>query len=195
VVWWAQVPVVSLPLFSIVVGLLLSWSARGREGNGSPRGGSLVMLYTLVVHAPACATLLALNPDWSCSYVVSPGRLQTALVLGSSLSTAAAVPLGFLLGKGRSRTRHTNPLLWATALFCSIATNTLLFIAPLTRDATFVEYHNDFGVQGLAGSALGYSLIWAVVALGCALVFTHTHLRRFAQEHRALPAPFFDSDA
>lgn len=188
-------PVVSLPLFSIVVGLLLSWSARGREGGRSLRGGSLVMLYTLVVHAPACATLLALNPDWSCSYVVSPGRLQTALVLGSSLLTAGAVPFGFLLGKSRARSRHTNPLLWATVLFSSMAANTLVFIRQLTRDATFVEYHNDFGVQGLAGSALGYSLIWAVVALGCALVFTHTHLRRFAQEPRALQSPFFDSDA
>lgn len=188
-------PVVSLPLFSIVVGMLLSWSARGRQGAASLRGGWLVMLYTLLVHAPACATLLALNPDWSCSYVISPGRLQTAMVLGSSLAVAGAVPLGFLFGGRRGRSRVSNPVVFGAVLLLLVATNTLVFIEPLTRDASFVEYQNDFGVHGLAGSALGYSLIWAVVALGGALLFTHTHLRRLAQEQEAFPPSFSDSDA
>jgi hypothetical protein len=76
-----------------------------------------------------------------------------------------------------------------------VGTNTLFFIEALTRDASYVEYHNDFGVHGLAGSALGYSLMWAVVALGGALLFTHTHLRRLAQEQEALPPLLSNSDA
>jgi hypothetical protein len=189
------VPVATLPLLSFVVGLLLAWSARARSSSRAMHGGWLVVAYTLLLHAPACATLLALNPDWSSSYATSPGRWQTAVVLCSSLASAGAVPLGYLLGGHRSRNRLSTPATWGALALLLVAANSLLFIEPLTRDASYVEYQNDFGVHGLAGSALGYSLIWAVVALGGALLFTHTHLRRLAQEHQALPALLSDSDA
>lgn len=184
-----------MPLLSAMVGLSLSWSARGSQGGALTRGGWLVVLYALLLHAPACATLLLLNPDWSTAYLVSPGRWQAALVLAASLAIAGAVPLAFLLAGRRPRTRLGNPATWGAVLLTLVATNTLVFIEPLTRDASYVEYHNDFGVRGLAGSALGYSLIWAVVALGAALLFTHTHLRRLAQEHAALPPLLSESDA
>ena len=60
----------------------------------------------------------------------------------------------------------------------------MFFVKPLTKDATYLAYHNDFGVQSISGSALGYSVMWTAFVLGFAVLFTHTLLRRQVLEHR-----------
>jgi hypothetical protein len=180
----SSMPALSLPVLSASIGLVLAWSARATEGP-SARGTWLVVSYALLVHAPAAATLMVLNPDWTFGYVLTHGRLQTASILGATLLVAAAVPLGYMLGSRRG----ARPLVWALALFAACAANTLALLERVGKDASYIEYHNDFGVASLAGSALGYTLIWALIAVGSALLFTHTALRKLAQQRETSP-PF-----
>jgi len=183
-------PALSLPVLSASIGLVLAWSARAARGGPSSRGTWLVVSYALIVHAPAAATLMVLNPDWTFAYLLGPGRWQTAFILAASLWVAASIPLGFLFGSRRG----ARPLIWALSLLALAAVNTLAFFDRVGKDASYVEFHNDFGVAGLAGSGLGYTLIWALLAVGSALLFTHTALRKLAQQGETLPPFLSESD-
>jgi hypothetical protein len=180
-------PIVTLPLLSASVGLFLSWSARANRTVPRDRSTWLVLIYALLVHTPVATTLLALNPDWSFAYFVAPNRWQTALVIGGGLLVAAALPLTFLVGSRSAREGRFGPIGWMAALLAACAGNTLAFLSRIQRDASYVEYQNDFGGQSLSGSSLGYTLILAVLALGGALFFTHTALRKLAREQESLP--------
>jgi hypothetical protein len=181
------VPAVTLPLLSASMGFLLSWSARSNRGMPQSRSSWLVVCYTLLVHAPVATAILALNPDWTFAYLVAPGRLQTALVLSCSLLVACALPLAFLLGSRMGRGRRLGAIGWMGAFLAASAGNTLAFLTRFQRDSSYVEFQNDFGGQGLSGSALGYTLIWALLTLGGTLFFTHSALRKLAQEQESLP--------
>jgi hypothetical protein len=181
------VPALSLPLLSASVGFLLSWSARSNRSAPQGRATWLVVFYALLVHAPVLTTILALNPDWSFAYLVGPGRRQIALVLACSLVIAGALPLAFLLGSRLGQSGRLGALGWMAVLVASSAANTLAFLPRVQRDASYVEFQNDFGGQSLSGSALGYTLIWALLTLGGVLFFTHSALRKLAHEQESLP--------
>lgn len=186
---------VTLPLLSAAVGLVLSWSAQaGKESPIKSRAIWLVVLYSLMVHAPLSAALLTLNPDWSFAYTLPGGRVQTAAILTSSLLTAFGVPYGFLFGSAKAKQGSDLAwLIWSAPLLVLAFINTMLFLEPITKEATYLSYHNDFGVESLAGSPLAYSLIWALVVGAVALGFTHTQLRQTAQEEHLKGTPEKDA--
>jgi hypothetical protein len=176
-------PALALPVLSASIGLVLAWSARASRRGSTAQATWLVVSYALVVHAPSVATLMVLNPDWTFAYLIPPGRWQTASILGSSLVAAAGVPLGYLLGSRRG----ARPLPWAFACLALATAGTFALLERVGKDASYIEYHNDFGVASLAGSALGYTLIWALFVVGSALLFTHTALRKLARQRETIP--------
>lgn len=180
-------PAISLPLLSASMGLLLSWSARASRAMPQSRASWLVVFYTLLVHAPVATAILALNPDWTFAYFVPPGRVQMTLVLGTSLLVACVVPLAFFLGARLGPRGGLGVVGWMGVLLLLSLANTLAFLTRFQRDASYVEFQNDFGGQGLSGSALGYTLIWALFTLGAVFLFTHSTLRKLAHEQESLP--------
>jgi hypothetical protein len=100
--------------------------------------------------------------------------LQLALVLVD----AASVPVGFVVAASFAKGKKLVPILMlagAPLLFtlsCLGATAGRLGI-----QASYAQYHGDFGTRSVSGSSLGYALLWmdALLALGVAWTAHQVH--------------------
>jgi hypothetical protein len=52
----------------------------------------------------------------------------------------------------------------------------------LPVQATYAQYHGDFGVQAISGSDLGYALLWLLTLFGLAITWTTVSLYRMGQQ-------------
>ena len=173
------------PLVGLSLGLLFAWAGRTPSARGAIALSShallVVLAFSLLVYAPICSYFLAFSPDWSYAYLVNSERLPSTVDLGLVLVNAASVPIGFLTGARQLRLRPSTNLL---RLGVVPATLSLLFVAVTIRrlgvDASYAQFHGDFGTRPLAGSPLGYALIWMLGVLGGATAWTTHSLRRIA---------------
>jgi len=167
------------PLVGLVLGLLFAWASRAPGARSTPSPSSrallVVMAFSLLVFAPICSYFLAFSPDWSYAYLVNSERLPGTVDLGLTLVDASSVPVGFLIGAEQLRRRPSANL--SRLAFLPVLL-TLLFVMVSVRrlgvDASYAQFHGDFGTRPLAGSPLGYSLLWMLSVLGGAAAWT-TH--------------------
>ena len=173
------------PLVGFVLGLAFSRSALDEiNAVGSwpqTRAFTLVACFGLFVFGPATAVILSLAPDWAYAYFLDTERLppltQFALVLASAISC----PLGFAAGSTRPASQSLR--LAAVPLVLALG----LLVATLSRIrlvASYAQYHGDFGTRSLAGSPLGYALLWLFCVLVAAVVWTARSLREFGTSSR-----------
>lgn len=175
------------PFLGWVVGLTFAWAASepSARSSAAPTGKTLlvVILFSLLVYAPICSYFLAFAPDWSYAYLIDSERLPSAVDLGLVLVNAASVPVGFLLGARHIKGRALNSL---TRLAFVPSVLTLLFLAVTIKrlgvEASYAQYHGDFGIQPLAGSPLGYAVLWMLAVLTGAVAWTSHCLRKLAGE-------------
>src|SRR5690606_28518766 len=170
-------PVVSLPLLGLALGVGLSWSAgeKLRNAGGFPTEETFrcVLLFSALVPTPLAACLLIFHPDWCLSYTVAPGALPQGTLALAAAANLIAVPLGFVLGRGpSSRGDAPQVLLRASVPLLVVALLAGSFWMPLSVEATYSQYENDFGTHGLAGSVLGYTLLWMALVLVASVVYT-----------------------
>ena len=173
------------PLIGVLLGLLFAWAASPPQLAASvglsSRALLLVILFSLLVFAPICSYFLAFAPDWSYAYLLDSEQLPSTVDLALVLVNAASIPAGFLLGSHQLRTR---PVRWITRLAFAPAFVSLFFVAVTIRrlgvDASYAQYHGDFGTRPLAGSPLGYSVLWMLVVLGSATAWTAHYLKLMA---------------
>jgi len=171
------------PLVGLALGALFAWL----EHDGSPRGkGSLtlpalifVALFGLLVFAPAAAYFIAYEPDWAYAYMVDPSRRLGALHAALLLGDVASVPLGFALCQ-RSTHGPTTAVLArvAGAPLVLVGVFLIVLFPRLSVQATFAQFHGDFGTRPVAGGSLGIALIWTTIVLGLATAWTSYALRR-----------------
>ncbi|MCA9594173.1 MAG: hypothetical protein KC776_12705 [Myxococcales bacterium] len=180
-------PAPPAPLIGFLVGVGFAWAAReelGRAGTVLSRSLVVVCVFGAIVFAPIAAYFLALAPDWSFAYVIDTRRLPRIVELSLVLLDALSVPLGFVLAAPRGTAR---PSAWAK-LGALPALAVLVFAAAalprLTVSATYAQYHGDFGVRPVAGSPLGYALLWMSAVLLAAVAWTVHSLRRLGQSAR-----------
>jgi len=176
------VPAVTAPLFGFVLGVVFAWlSAEGLERSTSIPGRPflVVTLFSLLVFAPICAFFLSFVPDWTYGYVIDPQRLPGVVDLGSVLLDASSVPLGFAAAARYARTRRSGPILRLSAVpMITALALTLVFARRLGAQATYAQYHGDFGVRAVSGTPLGYALLWMALVLAGAVIWTVSWLRR-----------------
>jgi hypothetical protein len=180
------VPAPTAPLIGFVLGVVFAWSAADElaraAGSGvTSRSMVVVTLFSLLVYSPISAYFLAFAPDWSYAYVVDPQRLPSAVDLGLVLLDVASVPAGFALAARRASQRRLGPLVKLAAAPAIGAL--LLLVAGFQRLAvqgTYAQFHGDFGTRSVAGSPLGYSLLWMAVVLAGGVLWTARSLRRIS---------------
>jgi hypothetical protein len=180
------------PLLGLFLGIVFAWSARedlirahGASWLGS-RALVTVSLFSVLVFAPVSAYFLAFEADWSYAYYIDTRRIPSAVQLGLVLIDAASVPLGFGLAMSRARTRRIGSILplGVPILFVVLA-SALWASSRLRVEASYAQFHGDFGVLPVAGGPLGYALLWMDSLLTIAVVWT---IRRLRQTARVKPA-------
>jgi hypothetical protein len=188
------VPAPLAPLIGLLVGLWFAWSASEAlakaPGSGiTSRVLLVVMLFSLLVFAPATSYFLAFAPDWSYAYFIDTAGLPSAVDLFLVLVNAASVPGGFVLGSRAARARSL-PRLAKLAFPPSVAG--LVFLAAAMRrlgvDASYAQFHGDFGTRPIPGSPLGYAILWMWAVLLFSTLWTSRCLSRFG-DGRTTKAP------
>jgi len=180
-------PAFVTPFLGFALGVACAWAAVGDLGRStSGLGGRALLLTTafaLLVFAPVAGYFLAFEPDWSFAYFVDSERLPTAVPIAVVLLAASSVPGGFLSAVGDARARRLGRVLRkgaVPALLAAIAV--LATFSRLSVHANYAQYHGDFGTRGVAGSPLGYALIWMLAVLGGATAWTLRALQRMSRE-------------
>lgn len=168
------VPALSAPLLGFALGAGLYWSvARQLARPIRPLAGQAVLIATLlglVAYAPGVALLTSAEPDWTYAYLVPASRLPRWVLPALVLSSGVSVPLGFAMGLRAWRGRPERALRWFWVPLV-LASLPLLVAAPrLALQASFAQYHGDFGVQPLVGGPLGYLLAWFLATIAVTTV-------------------------
>ena len=180
-----------IPL-SLWIGLLLGLaSARAAHGllarsnNSAVSSPAFVVISTfgLLVFAPIVGFTIALAPDWACAYLVDSQRLPAASETLFVLVAALSVPLGFIWGAAASTRRRWNILTRRITLVAiALVTTGAPLLPRLTVQATYAQFHGDFGIRPISGTELGYALLWMFTILGIATTWTMISLYRMGQQ-------------
>jgi hypothetical protein len=177
------------PLIGFVLGAALSWAAAEElaraPSSTTSRSFLIVALFGIAVFAPAAAFFLAFAPDWSYAYLIDSQRLPGAIGLALVLVDAASVPAGFLAAARWARARRLSVVLRLVLGPVVVAGLLLLSVLPrLGVHATYAQYHGDFGIRPLSGSPLGHALLWMLIVLGAAALWTARSVRMLGQPAR-----------
>lgn len=171
------------PLFGLALGALFAWL----ESDGSTRGKAgltlnalvLLTLFGLLVLAPVAAYFIAFEPDWAYAYMLDSSRQLGALNAALLLADVVSVPAGFTLCTRAAHGPTTSALVRVAGVPVLAAGVFVAVLLPrLSVQATFAQFHGDFGTRPVAGGPLGYALLWTAVVLAGASSWLAFALRR-----------------
>jgi hypothetical protein len=156
-------------VIGFALGAGLFWSVAAELARPiRPIAGQAVLIAAglgLFAFAPAVALVLGAEPDWAYAYIVPASELPRWLMPWLVLAAAISVPLGFALSMRacRGRARFVRRWFWVPL---AVGAAPLGATAPrLAVQATFEQFHGDFGIRPLVGGPLGYLLVWLFVGL------------------------------
>ena len=174
------------------VGLLLGLTfARAGHGALSQTGNAalsspafpIVGVFALLVYAPLVGYSVALAPDWACAYLVDTQRLPAAFETFAVIFASTSVVLGFAWGAGPSSRRRWNIVGRRMVLVSAALLTTIAPLIPRFKvQATYAQYHGDFGVRPISGTELGYALLWMIIILGLGSTWTTFSLYRMGRQ-------------
>jgi hypothetical protein len=181
------VPAPLIPLVGFTLGVAFAWAARDDIAGGA--GGRLaapslgvVLLFALLVYVPACGYFLIFEPAWAYFYAVEGARRFSALNLVTLSLALASVPAGFLAAAQHARSQRTLEV--ARLAIVPTALGLLVLLAGLPRlavKATYAQFHGDFGTEPLAGSSLGWAVLWAALVTLASALYAASVLRRLGR--------------
>ena len=181
-------PALAAPFVGLLLGAFFAWVAAdelSRDASISARTLTVVSLFGLLVYAPVAGYFLAFAPDWSYAYWIDSQRLPGSVDTAWVLLDAASVPLGFARTARHVRAKRTGPLLRLLAVPALVASALVLSTLPrLGVQASYVQFHGDFGTRPVAGSPLGYALLGMTLILLAGAAITVIWLRLSGQALR-----------
>jgi len=184
-------PAFVAPLLGFVIGIAFAWSAADEIASDptsvlGTRSLVVVALFSVLVFAPATGYFVAFDGDWAFAYVVNTLRLPSAVVLALVLINAISVPLGFVVAAPHARRHKLKKLLSIAAIPTFIVMILVLLSARrLGTAASYAQFHGDFGTRSVAGTPLGYALVWMNSVLAAAVALTIRQLRKLSVASRA----------
>lgn len=183
-------PAFIAPLLGLVLGAAFAW-ASADELAADPtsvlgtRSLVLATLFSVLVFAPAAGYFVAFDGDWAFGYLLNTQRMPSAVVLAMVLIDAISVSVGFVVAATHARRRRLKRLLSLAAVPAGLALLlVLLFSRRLSTSATFAQFHGDFGTRSVAGTPLGYALVWMNGVLAVAVALTIRALRKLSADLR-----------
>lgn len=184
-------PLLATILLGLALGVGFAWAAmedlRQHQGVRQSEASWIVLSFCLLVYGPSSAYLVSYHGDWSLSYWLSAANLPPALSTTLVACAAASPFAGLLVGSPWAQTRRPIVLMYLCAGLSLLCVVGLLASLPrLLVDATTVEFRNDFGTRSIAGSALGYALLWMVAIVGAAALWTAATLRHIHHQNDLL---------
>jgi hypothetical protein len=179
-------PAPTAPFIGLALGAAFAWAAadelarRGGTAAGS-RGMVVALTFGLGIFAPAAGYFLAFWPDWCFAYLLNTERLPAYAALLLVLFNAASCPLGFAVAAKAAGERRPMRVarLSAFALIPALAWLLATF-KRLAVSATYAQFHGDFGIRPVAGSALGYALLYMAIVVAATAIWTIHALRRLS---------------
>lgn len=181
-------PVLVAPLVGFLLGVVFAWAAR-EELAGADRGALSsratvpVAAFGLLVHGAIAGYFLTYAPDWSYAYLFDPQRLPSMVAVAAVLISAGSPLFGFAVAAGPASRRRSSLLLrLGTAVLGSIVALASILGNRWARDASYTQFHGDFGTRSLAGSELGHLVLWMNVVLVLAVGWMLWSLRRLAKD-------------
>jgi hypothetical protein len=170
------------PLLGVALGAFFAWMS----GESSQRGKdafaltslALVSVFALLVFTPMAAYFIAFEPDWAYAYLLDGSRRLGALHSVVLLADVASVPFGFFLGLRSTKGPRLAVLTRLVGAPLLLASLYLIILLPrLGVQATYAQFHGDFGTRPVAGGPLGYALIWFGLVLAGSTAWTIHALR------------------
>lgn len=174
------------PLVGLLLGVAFHFfGSRGlaRAARGTTietRAHLLVLAYALLLYGPFNAYFLAFATDWCFVYLFDTTANRAALALLSLFLDCGSVVLGFWLGRRFMKDKNPSTLLALLVPACGLLV--LFLVGSLRRlgvEATYAQYHGDFGVRPIGSSSLGYALIWLGAVLLGGTLWTLIQLRHW----------------
>ncbi len=179
------------PLIGFCLGVAFAWITlrAGDHDRGALRYRGLLVVggFSALVYAPVAGYFLAFAEDWAFAYWLNAGELPVAVPLLWLMLDLCAAPLGFLLAMRPDQTRTRTfltlgsaPAIAALALFVVSAKRLRVF-------GTYRQFHEDFGINQVWGTQLGYALLWMLGALVLGAAWTAHALTRLQPPHLIAP--------
>ncbi len=179
------------PLIGFALGVGFAWWAReelARSQAGyaiGTRSLVIVTLFATLVFAPIGAYFLAFEADWSYAYFIDTRRIPSALQLGLVLLDAASVPVGFAVAASYAKSRKLVPLVAMGVPPMVVVLGCIAVAAGrLGIQASYAQFHGDFGTRPIAGSSLGYALLWMDTVLVLGVVWTGRQVQKLVRPLR-----------
>jgi hypothetical protein len=188
------------PLVAFALGAALAWLCRGealREDEAAHRARAVVVaLFAVLVFAPVCTYFLVFAGDWSIFYLTDSRGVPSALALLLVVADAALVVLGFLAGQRADHAREGRAQLALFTVPAALAAaEVLAFLPRLRLEGTYHQVTSRFGTQPVAGSPLGWAILW----MGAMIIAGFVVAARVLLERRgprpAAPGEARDRDA
>jgi hypothetical protein len=185
------VPALVGPFVALALGAALAWLGRAdasREDEESVRARvRVVALFAALVVAPAFGYFLLFAGDWSLFYLAESKRIPSALGLLLVMLDASLVVAGFALGHAAARRRAPRALVALVAAPAGVAAAMVAAFLPKLRvDGTYLQVTARFGTKPVAGSPLGFALVWMGAMLAAGLYVT---ARALSERPTPPPAP------
>ncbi|HEX6276573.1 MAG TPA: hypothetical protein VFZ53_26205 [Polyangiaceae bacterium] len=171
------------PFAGFALGTLFAWLSREDLVRGAPamlavRSLVIVTLYALLVFGPAAAYFLVFEPAWAAAYLLEAGSHARAFDVVLAVLVPSSVVVGFLVtGHAIRRHRAAAALRIGAPVALVALALTLLLFPRLSVQATYAQYHGDFGTRPVAGTSLGWALVWFGTIVLVATLYVASVLR------------------
>lgn len=165
------------PLVGYLIGSLLAWAAYGSDTDRptvQSQGFLMAALLGVGLYGPVNAYFLAFYPDWTFGYQLAPGEKTLAFSMGLVLLDAASIPGSTWLSGWFSRHERSRQGAVKLALPAVLVAIVMFFVSlpRLGVSTTLAGFEGNFGVRPVAGTDLGYALLWMGLVLAAAIAWT-----------------------
>jgi hypothetical protein len=165
------VPIVFAPLVGFTLGAAFAWIAgpalaRGDRPLALTPAFGIVAAFAGLVWLPALGYFVAFHCDWSYLYLAPPH--PSAVDLALALVASGCVLAGFVVSARPARNRRPRPVLAAALAPAALAVIGVLgSFRRLLVDASYAQYHGDFGIEPVGSTVLGKAVaVMAALVVG-----------------------------